>query len=342
MPYPYAKSHTIYHDKMMRRKHSEKWIKNFTRREFLAMAGAAALSAGFLPLAGCKSGFTRVKIAGVRRLRGSNLKKGIFAARGSDPYRLTIEAVRAAGGMESLVRKGDKVVIKPNMAWDRTPEQAANTNPEVMRALIDMCRKAGASEVTVFDRPCNEARETYAHSGIAEAAKKAGVNVPFVDDRDFADINLPDAVILKKWSVYNKVLDADVFINVPIVKHHSLAGVTLGLKNLMGCVGGDRGQWHKEYLHQRIADIATAIPPDLTVVDAFRILTAHGPQGGNLSDVRKVNTVAVSTDHVAADAYGAFLFGVEPKEIDYIRLAHEMGQGEIDLKVVRIEEFNVS
>ncbi|MEW6202503.1 MAG: DUF362 domain-containing protein [bacterium] len=313
---------------------------NYTRREFLAIAGAVGAGLA-LPLTGCKSGFARVKEAAGRRLRTSKIKPGIFAARGGDPYRLTIDAVRAAGGMESLVRKGDKVVIKPNMAWDRKPEQAANTNPDVMRALVEMCRKAGAGEVVVFDRPCNEARQTYARSGIADAAKKAGARVPFVDERRFTEIKIPKGLMLKKWAVFSEILDADVFINVPIVKHHSLAGITVGLKNLMGCVGGDRGQWHKEHLHQRIADINTVIPADLTVVDAFRILTAHGPQGGSLSDVTEVNTIAVSTDPVAADAYGAMLFGVEARDIDHIRIANEMGQGKIDLDAAGVHEFDV-
>ncbi|MFH1538034.1 MAG: DUF362 domain-containing protein [bacterium] len=315
------------------------WLERYSRREFIGVAATAAAVA-MLP-AGCKSGISRAREAGGRKLAKSSLESGLFAAIGDDPYKMTLEAVKAAGGMKALVKKGDTVVIKPNIAWDRTPEQAANTNPSVVRALVEMCREAEAGQVYVFDRPCNEARRTYARSGIAEAAKVAGAKVPFVNDEDLVKINIPDGKTLKKCFVHRMILEADVFINVPIVKHHSATVLTAGLKNMMGCMGGNRGMWHVGGLNQRIADINTAIPADLTVMDAFRIIVRNGPTGGSLEDVREANTVAVGTDRVAADAYAATVFGVEPGEVESIRLAAEMGQGEIDLAKVEINEFEI-
>lgn len=316
------------------------WFERYSRRGFLSVAASAAAVA-MLPVGGCKSGFSRAQAAGVREPAKNKLESGIYAALGEDPYEMTVEAVKASGGMGALVKKGDTVVIKPNIAWDRKPEQAANTNPDVVRALVEMCREAEAGTVYVFDRPCNEAKRTYARSGVAKAAKDAGAKVPFVGDGDYAKVKIPDGKTLKKALVNQRVLEADVFINVPIVKHHSATVLTAGLKNMMGCVGDNRGLWHVRKLHQRIADINTAIPADLTVIDAFRILARNGPTGGKLEDVNMANVVAVCTDRVAADAYAASIFGVEPGEVEHLRLAAEMGQGEIDLGKVEINEFEV-
>ncbi|MEW5944618.1 MAG: DUF362 domain-containing protein [bacterium] len=315
----------------------------FTRRDFLKTAAGALACAGLLPVcaASCKSGFSRVKTAHARKRRAVELNPGVFVARGTDPRALTLSAVRAAGGIEKLVRKGDRVVIKPNMSWDRAPRQAATTNPDVVAALVELSLGAGAASVLVVDRPCNEARRTYEHSGVARAAERAGARVPLPDERRFVVIPIPDARVLKTCPVNRDVLEADVFINVPIVKHHGYTRLTIGLKNLMGCAGGDRGFWHRDNLHQRIADIALALPADLTVVDAFRVLTAHGPQGGHPDDVREVGAVAAAADPVAADAFGASLLGADPRGVDHIRIAHEMGLGEIDLSALTVEDFSV-
>lgn len=312
----------------------------FTRREFLGKAALAGLALYGVSLAGCKSGFSRANGFGPRKPRENGLKPGVFAARGAgDPAKLTRAAVDAAGGMEKLVRKNDIVVVKPNIGWDRTPEQAANTNPAVVTALVAMALEAGAKEVRVFDRACNSDRLTYERSGIAEAASKAGAKVSFVDDSRFVMVKTPEARVLKQWLLYRDVLEADVFINAPILKSHGATGMTAGMKNLMGCAGGNRGGWHIGALDQRIADAQIAVRPDLVVVDAFRVLAMHGPQGGGPHDIREVKTVAVSTDVVSADAYAAKLFGVQPTDVEHIRLAAEMGLGK--LKPVAVHEFSV-
>jgi len=320
----------------------KKW--KYGRRDFIRVAGAAGLAVYGLGFAGCKSGFSRTLELGPRQGKKENrIKEGIYAARGGDdPYKLTVAAVAAAGGMAALVSKGDTVVVKPNIAWDRTVEQAANTNPMVVSALVHMALDAGAAKVKVFDRPCNKAQRTYNRSGIAEAAEKAGAEVFFVENDAFATVTIPGGQVLKEWELSRDALEADVFINAPIVKHHGATGMTAGMKNLMGTAGGNRGAWHVGKLDQRIADIQSAIRPDLVVIDAFRILKNHGPQGGSLDDVEQASTVAVSRDIVAADAYAAKIFGADPYRIDHIRFGAEMGYGQIDLTKVKLEEQPVS
>ncbi len=312
-----------------------------TRREFFGRAAAAGLAFYGLGLtAGCKRGFSRTLKSGPREKRANGLKKGVFVARGSDdPAKLTRAAVDAAGGMKKLVKKGDIVVVKPNIGWDRTPEQAANTNPAVVAALVAMAIEAGAKEVRVFDRPCNPERRTYKRSGIAAAAEKAGAKVSFMDEARYINVDVPGAKALKEWMLYKDALECDVFINVPILKHHSATGITAGMKNLMGIAGGDRGAWHVGQLDQRIADVQLAIKPDLVVIDAFRILKAHGPQGGSAADVREAKTVAVSTDIVSADAYAAKLFGADLNDIAHITIAAGMGLGKIE--PAALKEINV-
>ncbi len=309
---------------------------NITRRDFIKRIGIASLAFYGLSLPGCKSGFSRDLKYGPRKKRGNDIKKGLYIAKGSDdPGKLTRAAVDAAGGMKKLVRKGDVVVVKPNIGWDRRPDQAANTNPAVVAALVSMAFEAGASEVKVFDRSCNEAKRCYSKSGIATAAKNAGADVSFMDDDRFVSVSIPGAVILREWPLYKDVMEADVFINCPIVKDHGATGLTAGMKNLMGCVGDDRGAWHVGNISQRIADVQLAIKSDLVVLDAFRVLTANGPQGGRKSDVKTLNTIAVSTDIVAADAFAAGILDLDPMDIEHIKIAANMGLGKIKPSVVK-------
>lgn len=311
------------------------------RRHFMQTAGAAALAFYGLTTAGCKSGFSSTQEKPARTLAEHKLKEGVFAARGGDdPHRLVTAAMAAAGGMGALVSKGDTVLIKPNIAWDRTPEMAANTNPQVVAALVEMALEAGAAKVRVMDRPCNKARKTYDRSGIMEAAQKAGAEVVYTGDDRFVSVKIPDGKVLKEWQLLRDAIESDVFINVPIVKHHGATGMTAGLKNLMGCAGGNRGAWHIGDIDQRIADVQTVIRPDLVVIDAFRMLMDHGPQGGSLDDVKKASVVAVSTDIVAADAYAAKVFGADAEDFEYIKYAAEMGLGEMNLKNVNVREVS--
>ncbi len=259
-------------------------------------------------------------------------------AQGRDYQELAAKVLSLLGGMEQFVRPGDKVVVKPNMGWDRSPELAANTHPLVVKALVEQALEAGAATVRVFDRCCNEERRCYSNSGIRAALKSLKnkrVQCDYIDSRKFVPIEIKKGRSLKQWDIYRDALEADCYINVPVAKHHGLSRLTLGLKNSMGIIGGNRGSWHHD-LGQKLADLATVIEPKLTVIDATRILLRNGPQGGDLDDVKVLDTLIASTDPVATDAYATTLFGLKPTAIDSTVAAYKMGLGEIDIAKMKI------
>jgi len=217
---------------------------------------------------------------------------------GEDYAALVKKTVELLGSMSRFVKPGYKVVVKPNIGWDRKPEQAANTHPQVVTTLVELALEAGADEVKVFDYTCNEKRRCYNNSGM-------------------------------EWDIYKDALTADCYINVPVAKHHGLSRLTLGLKNSMGVIGGRRGALHHD-LGQNLADLATVITPQLTIIDATRILTNNGPQGGSIEDVRRLDTLIGSVDPVAVDALATTLFDLRPEDISSTVAAHQMGLGQMD------------
>jgi uncharacterized protein (DUF362 family) len=260
----------------------------------------------------------------------------VVVAEKDKPAELVRKAIKALGGMGRFIKKGNRVLIKPNIAFARPPEGAATTNPEVVAELVQLCFEAGAREVIVLDYTLDPARITYEMSGIAKAAEAKGARMVYVSPRDFVPIEVPKGKILSAYDVrvLKQVLDADVFINVPIAKTHGSARLTLGMKNLMGVIQ-DRGSWHRSGdLHQCIADFVTAVKPHLTVIDAIRILASGGPKGPGR--VEQKDTIIASTDVVAADAYAATLFGLTPNDVPHIIKAAELGVGVADLKRVKI------
>ncbi len=265
----------------------------------------------------------------------------LAVARGQNPGSIVSAAIKALGGMERFVKKGNDVIIKPNICVAyHTYEYAATTNPEVVGALVKLCLSAGARRVRVMDQPFGgTAEQAYNVSGIAKAVKEAGGEMEVMSALKFRDVPFPDGKDIKSWPVYADALDTDVLINVPIAKHHSLARLTLGMKNLMGLIR-NRGEFHFN-LGQRVADLAGLLRPELTVVDAVRILNNHGPTGGNLADVKLMNTVIASHDFVAADAWAATLFGMTGEDLPIVRAASQMGLGTTDLKSIKIEEINI-
>ncbi len=228
--------------------------------------------------------------------------------------RLTRAAIDSLGGMGRFVSKGNKVWIKPNIGWDRRPEQAACTNPDVVATVVQMCYQAGASKVFVSDNPCVTPEKSFARSGIQAAAQKAGAECYYMDERKFRRMAIKGSKILKEWPIYSEIVESDRFINIGIVKHHSMSKAALGMKNLMGAAGGARDRFHQN-IGQSLADIAAFLKPQLVVLDAVRILTANGPTGGNLADVKRKDTIIAGVDQVAVDAYGATLLGLKPADI---------------------------
>ena len=260
----------------------------------------------------------------------------VVVGTGTDYPQLVARVLEAAGGMGNFVRPGARVVVKPNIGWDRSPAQGANTHPAVVRAIVEQVLAAGAAQVQVFDRTCNEQRRCYKNSGIEDALSSLGskVRVEHIDERKFVPVEVARGKALTKLEIYRDALEADCYINVPVAKHHTLSRLTMGLKNSMGVLGGTRGALHHN-LGQKLADLATVIRPKLTVIDATRILLANGPQGGNLDDVRVLDTIIASVDPVAADAYTTTLFGLKPEEIESTVAAHALGLGEMNLAKIR-------
>jgi uncharacterized protein (DUF362 family) len=268
----------------------------------------------------------------------------LAVARGpaADPAELTRRALAAIGGIEQFVKSGADVVIKPNICVAyHGPEYAATTNPDVVAAVVRLCLGAGARRVRVMDAPFGgTAQSAYDRSGISAAVAAAGGQMEVMSRMRFRPLDIPAGRKIKEWATYGDALDADVLINIPIAKDHGSTRLSLGMKNLMGLIQ-DRNGFHARGLHQCIADLNTALRPHLTIVDAVRILMENGPTGGDLDDVKRTDTVVASADPVAADAYAAGLFGLAPRDIDYIRLGADMGLGQMDLDRVRIEEVQV-
>jgi len=298
--------------------------RQFIRRSLqLAIAGAATGSLPILDLASLASGPAGPELA-VRK--GQAIPK------------LVDTTLAALGGIGRFVKRGEHVVVKPNIGWDRTVEQAANSHPDVVRAVVEHCLEAGAASVRVFDRTCNDPRRCYTQSGIRAAIEALGsdrAKIEFMDRRAYQDVLLDGGVALDKWSFYKPALEADRLINVPIAKHHSISTLTLGMKNIMGVIGGNRGVLHRR-IDESLADINSVIHSDLVIVDATRILVANGPQGGSLKDVRHPETLIVSADIVAADSYAATLFGHKPQDIPTIVAGARRGLGSMDLSKARM------
>ncbi|HEY6951283.1 MAG TPA: DUF362 domain-containing protein [Bacteroidota bacterium] len=265
----------------------------------------------------------------------------LVAVMGGAPDVMFDKAIDSLGGMGSFVAKGQTVVVKPNIGWDVVPENAANTNPRLVARIIEHCFNAGAKEVFVFDHTCDNWVKSYRNSGIEKAAKDAGAKVVSGDtERYYQTTAIPLGKSLKAAKVHELMLSANVIINAPILKAHDGARVTIAMKNLMGVVW-DRGFWHRNDLHQCIADFATYCKPSLNVVDAYNVMKANGPRGTSREDVVEMRSLIVSRDMVAADAASARLLGFEPDAIGHIKIADAMKVGRKDLSNLRINRIKL-
>lgn len=257
----------------------------------------------------------------------------MVVAQGEDPRALVRRALEELGGMRRFIARGDVVVVKPNIGWDRTPEQAANTNPEIIAEVVRLCHDAGAARVVVTDVSCNEPRRCFERSGIAEAARREGALVVLPEETKFREVDLGGDV-LKVWPVFEPFLAADKIINIPIAKHHSLTGATLGMKNWYGILGGQRQRLH-QHIHESLVDLAEFMSPTLTIMDAYRVLLRGGPTGGNLEDVALKKTLVAGTDPVALDAYTAKAYwDLDYRTLRYLKLATERGLGTMNFETV--------
>jgi len=298
------------------------------RRTFLKTAAISSIGLT-LPLA----------VDPLSGIAGAVSHPDLAVVHGPSPEAITKAAIDALGGIKRFIGRGDVVVVKPNIGWDRVPEQAGNTNPEVVAAVVKLCYEAGAKKVKVFDRPVNDPRRCYVQSGIEPAARAVDAEVTYMDDRKFKEMPI-NGLALKTWPLYSEIFEADKVINVPIAKHHGLAKLTLSMKNWMGMMGGSRRMIHQK-LDESLVDLAMKAKPCLTILDAVRILTDNGPQGGDLKDVKKLDTVIAGVDQVAIDAYGATLFGMKGGDLGYVRIAAEHRFGVMDLNRLKITKIQV-
>lgn len=284
------------------------------RRDFLktsAVAGAA-LSLNF---DGLQAALSKNEIAVEKA-------PDLIAVMGGEPEEMLKKALQALGGIGKFVKKGQNIVIKPNIGWDRTPEMAANTNPVLVKTLVKMCLDAGAKKVTVFDHTCDNWQKCYDKSGIAEAVKAAGgIIVPGNDEVYYKEVSIPQGINLKKAKLHEALLEADAWINMPVLKNHGGAKMTIAMKNYMGIVW-DRSFFHSNDLQQCIADICTwEKKPVLNIVDAYRVMRQNGPQGKSDADVSLLKTLIASTDIVAIDTAAVRFFN-QVEKMDLSAVGH--------------------
>jgi uncharacterized protein (DUF362 family) len=263
----------------------------------------------------------------------------VVKVEGDSPYAITKKAVEALGGMGKFISKQDIVMVKPNIGWNRSVEQAANTNPEVVKAVIEMVLNAGAKKVIVMDHTCHKPEDTYKRSGIEKAAKEAGAEVRHADDNRLIVHDFKGSRV-QRWPMYKDFLDVDKFINVPILKHHGSSGLTIGMKNLYGILGGNRGKLHRS-MGQSIADLGHGFKTHLTIVDAYRVLMRNGPTGGRISDVELKKTVIASANILEADVVSANVFGMDPMRIEFIQAAVEKNMGQTDLNKINVKSLKI-
>ncbi|MBF0142593.1 MAG: DUF362 domain-containing protein [Magnetococcales bacterium] len=322
-------------------------METTTRREFIIeVAKSSGIAAGLV--AGGFLLYTREPISLAKpearllrdfRVPPSDLFPKLVIVRGSDTPRMAAEAVTRLGGMARFIDKGDRVLLKPNVGWDRQPEQAANTGPELVGAVARLCREAGAGEVWVSDVSLNDPHRSFFRSGIEQAALEAGAKVLIPSERDFVETDMRGER-LKIWPVSRFFHEADKVINLPIVKHHSLSGCTLAMKNWYGVIGGRRNQLHQD-IHTSIVDLAAAVRPTLTIVDATRILKRNGPTGGDLQDVVAGSTLVAGLDEVALDAFCLTFLDLEASRVPYLAMAEKRGLGVVDWRQLPHSESQV-
>jgi uncharacterized protein (DUF362 family) len=309
-----------------------------SRRDFLvrSAAGISAASAGPLLAFGAADDQKAADMA-IARWEGEGVPASGELAKVAT--QLTEKTIAGLGGLGRFVGKGAVVWVKPNIGWDRAPELAANTNPDVVATVVRLCFEAGAKTVKVGDNPCDLAAKSYASSGIADAVRPLGAQVVFLDRSRFRETAISGERV-KSVMMHPDFLDCDLMINIAVAKHHGLANATLCMKNLMG-VMDNRRPFHQA-IPALLADLTRFMKPRIAILDAVRVLTAHGPRGGNPADVALKTTVAAGVDLVALDALGAEILGRKPADIATIVKGQEAGLGKMDYRSLALKEIAVS
>lgn len=318
------------------------------RREFIkqtASAAAASLAIGggvlILGKRGLAAGKTIPEIYQPKnyRIQIDPDKPILAAAQGKDWRKATAAAIECLGGIGAFIVKGDYVCIKPNIGWDRTPELGADTHPDIIAELTSLCFKAGAAKVVIIDVPCNSPDRTYNRSGIKAAAEAEGATVVMADSNYLQEIDFgPES--LGRWQVLKPVLECNKLINVPVIKHHSLSGITAAMKNWLGALSGPRNRLHQG-IDDNMAELGRLFQPSLIIADATRVLQRNGPTGGRIEDVITYNTVVASIDQVAADSYVTRFLNKKPADFAYLKIAQDKGVGAMELPRAKLAEIEI-
>ena len=331
-----------------RERHAEDWP---SRREFIKRLGAAALATGGTALLWRalrdptgERGKPKEPTFRLRdyRMTPPSGAKVLGVARGDDYQQMLKMAIGAIGGLEHFIRKGDIVLIKPNVAFDRAPKLGATTNPEVLSVLVKLLREAGASEVRVADNPIESPENCFAKSGIADAARASGASLFLPSPSSFETLEVPGAKLIARWPFfYRPFRGVDKVIGVAPIKDHNLCHASMTTKNWYGLLGGRRNQFHQD-IHNIVADLALMMRPTFVILDASRILMKNGPTGGDLSDVVPGHTLVAATDQIAADAFGySELLGRKSALPQYLYNARDRGLGNPDWRNVPMKEEQV-
>ena len=287
-----------------------------------------------------KAGATAAMAAAVVQVQAAEPVSTVVVVHGEDIPKMIAAGIAKMGGWEKFVKPGAKVALKPNLAWKSTPEQGGNTHPAIVREVVLAAEAAKAKQVLIPENTCQPEKETFPTSGILEALKGTKAKLYRPKRADYVEVDVPKGKICRKAKVSRDLIEADCLINMPVAKHHGGATLTISMKNWMGAVDNNtRRSWHRDGLHQCIADFSTYLKPHLVIVDATRIMLDHGPQGpGKLAHPHEI---IFSTDPAAADAYAASLFNKTPEDVPHIKLAGKLGVGCIDLAKIKIERVEV-
>lgn len=307
------------------------------RRKFIKGTVAAGVAGGFaLNLRGAVAPLVNKTFGS-----SSGEKYDLVGIKDGSPADMFDRGIEALGGMKNFVKKGQIVVVKPNIGWSQTPETAANSNPALITRIIEQCFEAGAKEVHMFDHTCNAWRDCYEKSGMNEVAQATGAKLVCGNhENDYREVDVPMGKKLKKAKIHQLILDCDVFINVPVLKNHGGAVMTCAMKNLMGIVW-DRKYFHKNDLQQCIADCVTVRKPDLNIVDAYRVMKKGGPRGKSLKDVAMMKYQLISTDIVAIDTVASKVIDISADRIPHMELGEELGLGSTDIASLNIKRINM-
>jgi len=300
--------------------------KTISRREFLSNAAIAGAATALIP----NNLFSATQ---------SEQPTIVRVAKGGNYYKTAVKAVEMAGGIDKFVKSGDRVAILTNAGF-RNPGSYAN--PDIMLAVIKMCMEAGSKEVILL----NEINPSYWNRGLQGEKHKAEL-AALKTSSTKAMREIPEAKILKYSEFCTELLDADVYINIPIGKHHHVTRFTGNLKNLMGAVHkttpkrmhfpeGKSGEYIEflDHLSQCIADINLVRMPDLSICDLTEVLVSNGPDGPG--HIGKLQTVLAGTDALAVDVVAASLIGQDPKNILMFGFAAEHKLGENRLEKIKV------